>query len=665
LLLGWLPAAAVPLAPVEAFSKAWKKIHGAPKAALADLRAVALKYPELADLSLYGQAGVLQGSDPSQSMRIYDSLSGLPSNPVAVLAREAASELRYLGAKDPDTTEIVALHEVLSKELRSPARVRLRRRLMVDAAQARRYAEVDSLFQLRLSESVTLKEVREGIALLAPDSGRLASDAIRLGLARALFAIDRSDTAQTLLDSLAARRNLTSPEWILRGRILLELGKVAEAIAAFRKAAEDPREEQAFLWLARGLERVGRLADAQEAQLEFARRWPRSTKSQEILWGRGMDAEREGNCADAAHWYGRVKDGGGKRADWARFRDGYCWFKIGDFAKAEKILAKERLHATGSYRDAAWYFQAAAMEALGKDSLARREFAALAKTAPWSFHGHLSRRKLGIDSAFADSMRREVVDTGALVWPGAQPVALQKTDSVAFVRYLCAQVVGEDWLVKELGKQLDQAVGASGARELALVLWMKALGMERDATPRSRKLLSRLSTDEISKLSKPILRLFYPMPYLAEAKPLLSRDTILDAAFVHAVMRQESGYDRFAKSGAGAIGLLQLMPPTAKAMAKKAGLKGFRVEQLTDPSVNLCLGITYLRDLVRVWKGQLPLVLANYNAGPAPTMRWMDGFFKLPVEQAAEEITYWETRDYVKKCMANYWTYRLLYAESK
>jgi tetratricopeptide (TPR) repeat protein len=663
LLLGSVPAAAVPLAPVDAFAKAWKKIRGAPKSAQSELRAVAAKYPELSDLSLFGQAAAMQVTDPAQAMRLYDSLSGL-TNPVAVLAREAASELRYLGSRNPDTTEIVALGELLSKELRSPARIRLRRRLMADFALAGRYDQVDSLFQIRLTETVSLKDVREGLALLAPDTARLSSEALRFALARAMFGIDRSDTARILLDSLAARRNLTSPEWVLLGRILLDLGKAPEAIAAFRKAVEDPREEQAFLWLARGLERVGRLADAQEAQLEFARRWPRSAKAQEVLWGRGMEAEREGNCAEASLWYNRVKDGGGKRADWARLRNGYCWFRIGDFAKAEKILAKERLQATGSNRDAAWYFQSASLDALGKDSLARREYAALAKVAPWSFHGHLARRRLGTDSAFIDSMRL-TTDTGALVWPGAQPVALLKSDSVAFIRFLCAQEIGEDWLVREMGKQLDQSVGASGARELALVLWMKALGMERDATPRSRRLLGRLSMEEISRLSKPIMRLFYPMPYLAETKPLLANDTILDASFVHAVMRQESGYDRFAKSGAGAMGLLQLMPPTAKAMAKKSGMKGFRTEQLTDPSVNLVLGVAYMRDLARVWKGQLPLILANYNAGPAPTMRWMDGFFKLPIEQAAEEITYWETRDYVKKCMANYWTYRLLYPESK
>ena len=74
--------------------------------------------------------------------------------------------------------------------------------------------------------------------------------------------------------------------------------------------------------------------------------------------------------------------------------------------------------------------------------------------------------------------------------------------------------------MRECGKQLDESVKASGARELALALWMKDLGLERDATPRLRKLLGRLGTDEISRLSKPVMRLFYPMPYLAEAKVL-------------------------------------------------------------------------------------------------------------------------------------------------
>ncbi len=665
MLLASNAAAAVSFPPVEAFSKAWKKVHGAHKSALADLRTVAKRYPELADFAAWGEVRILWASDPVRAGILIDSLASLDDNPFATLAFEAKVERRFLSAAPIDTSEIAALREAIAGPGRSSIRLRLNRRLLQAAARAGRFGLADTLFRVRLSDSPPLQEIRDGLALLAPDTAILRSDETRMALSRAFLAADRADTAKALLDSIAARRELTSLERILEGRIYLELGKAGPAIASFRKAAEDPREEQAFQWLARGLERVGRIADAQEAQIEFARRWPASPRAQEILWSRAVDAERAGNCIEATSLYEKVKTGGGRRADWARFREGYCWFRIGDYEKAEKILAKEKLKATGTYKDAAWYFQARSLELLERDSLARTEYDGLSKGAPWSFHGHLARRRLGTDSAFADSLRRISVDTGALVWPGAQPVALLKADSNAFVRYLCAQVVGENWLVREFGKQLDRTVGPSGARELALVLWMKRLGMERDATPRARKLLGRLPAEEISRLSKSVLRLFYPMPYLAEAKPLLANDSILDASFVHAVMRQESGYDRFAKSPVGAMGLLQLMPPTAKAMAKKAGIGNFQVDQLTDPAVNLKLGIAYLRDLARVWKGQLPLVLANYNAGPAPTMRWFDGFLKLPIEQAAEEITFWETRDYVKKCMANYWTYRLLYPESE
>lgn len=654
----------MPLAPVEAFGKAWRKIHSAPKSAVVDLRAVAAKDSALSDLAAYGEARATLRIDPKRSLFLYDSLSKLPDNPLATMAREALAEIRFLSGAKPDTSEIEPLRVALRGTLRSPMRLRLQKRLLADLALARRYPATDSLFQILLSNSPTLKDIREGLALLAPDSAILVSDGLRFGLANALFAANRADSASSLLDSLASRRNLSPSEWVLRGRILLDLGKANEAIAAFRKASEDPREEQAFLWLAKGLERVGRTADAMEAETEYARRWPGTTKAQQVLWGRAVEAERAGNCPEATVWFERVKSGGGKRVEWAKFHQGYCWFRIGDFAMAEKILAKERVKATTSYRDASWYFQAASLQALGKDSLAQQEYAALAKTSPWSFHGHLARRKLGIDSLFADSMRR-VPDTGLLVWPGAQPVAMTKIDSAAFFRFLCSQIVGEDWLVRETSKQLDQVVRSSGARELALVLWMIDLGMERDATPRARRLLGRLPAEEISRLSKPVMRLFYPMPYLAETKYLLANDTLLDPWFVHSVMRQESAFDRFARSHAGAVGLLQLMPPTARAMARKAGVAGFRTEQLTDPLVNLRLGITYMRDLTRVWKGQLPLVLANYNAGPSPTMRWMDSFLNLPIEQAAEEVTYWETRDYVKKCMANYWTYRLLYAEAR
>jgi soluble lytic murein transglycosylase len=103
------------------------------------------------------------------------------------------------------------------------------------------------------------------------------------------------------------------------------------------------------------------------------------------------------------------------------------------------------------------------------------------------------------------------------------------------------------------------------------------------------------------------------------------------------------------------------MPTTGKEMARRQGIANFEVSQLTDPLINLRLGVAYLRDISRAWGSRPALVLANYNAGPLPCQDWKGAFDRLPLDEAAEEITYWETRGYVKKVMGNWWTYQALW----
>jgi len=649
---------------VVAFRTAWAKVSSSPSQSIKGFEALALSEPGLADLAAWGRVQALSLQDPNKAAWVMDSLAVTDGSPLAVLARERLAVLRYPDGKKADSTEIAGIQEFLGRRLRAESRGRLRRRLLADLAAAHRFKEADPLASELLSGEPALPDVKRILESLAADTAFVRSPELRLSLAQALLATD-PDSALSILDTLKAHRAPTAPEWILRGRIQLELGDAPAAIAAFRHGAEDPRQEQGFLWLARGLEKVGRAEDAKTAFSEYARRWPSAPKAQEWLWSNGVDAEHAGNCQEATGWYERVKAGGGRRADWARFREGYCWFQTGDFAHAERSLAKDKHDVVmGSQREAASYFLAQALQSQGKGAQARAELQDLARSAPWSFHGHLARRALGVDSVFADSLRR-IPDTGPYQWPGEKPIHLEKSDSVNLFRILCARETGDDWLSVEVSRRVDDAMSGHGEREFALVRWMRSIGLDQEAGPRLRKLLGRLPAEEIAKLPKSVMREFYPMPYLKEVRPLLRGDTLLDAAFVHSVMRQESGYDRFARSGAGALGLLQLMPATAKAMAGKVGLKGFRADRLTDPDVNLKLGIAYLRDLARVWKGRLPLVLANYNAGPSPTLRWSPAFDSLPLARAVEQITYWETRDYVKKCMGNVWTYRLLYPEAE
>jgi soluble lytic murein transglycosylase len=142
----------------------------------------------------------------------------------------------------------------------------------------------------------------------------------------------------------------------------------------------------------------------------------------------------------------------------------------------------------------------------------------------------------------------------------------------------------------------------------------------------------------------------YPMPY-AEQITERAREKGLDPGFVFGLIRQETRFVANLKSHAGASGLMQLMPATARWTAKKVGLD-FQPGQINDIDTNLRLGTSYLKMLVDDFAGSQALAAAAYNAGPGRPRRWREG----PVLDAAawaENVPFNETRDYVKKVLSN------------
>jgi soluble lytic murein transglycosylase len=149
----------------------------------------------------------------------------------------------------------------------------------------------------------------------------------------------------------------------------------------------------------------------------------------------------------------------------------------------------------------------------------------------------------------------------------------------------------------------------------------------------------------------------YPMPY-REQVLAQARAAGLDPADPYGLIRQESRFIIDARSHVGASGLMQLMPATARWTAKKLGL-AYSPAQLQDPDLNLRLGMAYLRMVLDDFDGALPLAAAAYNAGPGRPRRWREGE---PLDAAAwaETIPFTETRDYVKKVLANATVYARL-----
>ncbi|MCK9363529.1 MAG: lytic transglycosylase domain-containing protein [Syntrophales bacterium] len=151
----------------------------------------------------------------------------------------------------------------------------------------------------------------------------------------------------------------------------------------------------------------------------------------------------------------------------------------------------------------------------------------------------------------------------------------------------------------------------------------------------------------------------YPTPY----KDILiknARNCNLEEAVVLGLARQESLFAAEARSPAGAMGLMQLMPETARITARKIGMAGFNNAMLTRPEVNIELGTSYLRGIMKRFSANYAFAAAAYNAGPRRAEKWRNA---KPLEGAiyVESIPFTETRLYVKKVLANAVYYSLLY----
>ena len=175
------------------------------------------------------------------------------------------------------------------------------------------------------------------------------------------------------------------------------------------------------------------------------------------------------------------------------------------------------------------------------------------------------------------------------------------------------------------------------------------------------------------------IRIFYKHKdkrHLVDLKNIFPRDetdmisSILDqfkvssfsSTLVLSVIRQESAFNMNDVSVANATGLMQLLPSTAKEVAKRIKLKKY---SLYDPKDNIILGVNYLKRLQKRFSNNIIYALSSYNAGPTTTRRWIKQRGNLKSQDFIETIPYKETSLYVKLIARNYVFYQLLYNENK
>ncbi|MBH8562977.1 transglycosylase SLT domain-containing protein [Nostoc sp. CENA67] len=151
----------------------------------------------------------------------------------------------------------------------------------------------------------------------------------------------------------------------------------------------------------------------------------------------------------------------------------------------------------------------------------------------------------------------------------------------------------------------------------------------------------------------------YPFPYLQEIEKW-SKERQINPLLVTALIRQESRFEPKIKSVAGATGLMQVMPDTAKWIAPQIKVDSKTIN-LENPNDNIMLGTWYLDHTHQQYAGNSLLAIASYNAGPGNVSKWLQTTPTKDPDEFVEEIPFDETRNYVRQVFGNYWNYLRLY----
>jgi soluble lytic murein transglycosylase len=158
--------------------------------------------------------------------------------------------------------------------------------------------------------------------------------------------------------------------------------------------------------------------------------------------------------------------------------------------------------------------------------------------------------------------------------------------------------------------------------------------------------------------TRKLVRIAYPRAF-GDVLERAALEANVPATLVRAIAREESSFDPAATSPARAYGALQLIVPTARAIAKPLGLPS-DAAALKRPEINLRLGARFMSSLLARYAGYAPLLPAAYNAGAGATERFLSEAPELPLDAWVEAIPYRETRRYTRRVLQSYGFYRWL-----
>jgi soluble lytic murein transglycosylase len=550
--------------------------------------------------------------------------------------RAGLDELRKIRAERPGTVEADEADALLRThaELLPPAE----RRRLLDLTLADRLERVRRL-TAAYRYDVAQREAQRLIDDTAPQD-RLRCTVLRTAADAWYRARDYGRAAELLEQTLAACDGTDDwPEAAWRsGKALLNAGRDADAAQRFAELertaphhslADDARLARAELALAAG---DARAFEALAGTL--ARDFPNADLADEATWQLGRYKLAAGRAGDAEQ----------------------------DFAR---LVARGWTSPEAPQGGRARYWHAVALAAGERPDEAREELRWVLRRHPLTFYGLLAYGRLRLEDAPA---ARRLLDE-ALAGRGApEPPQVELPDlpvlrTDGFRRALALLRLGLFDAAEAEIDALRAGPGVPAAAGTALSLLAERLGAYRLGRRLGGLGRAPLGHDPLDVEHLRSWRLAYPHGFRATVTRAAEAQTLPEALLL-GFIREESGFEPRAFSSAHAVGLMQLLVPTAERFAPAAGVTGaISRRRLNRPSINVPIGAAFLRFLADRYPDRTALLPAAYNAGEGRLDRWLREHGHLPLDQFVEAIPYDQTRTYLMRVVSSWAVYQALYAE--
>jgi len=444
-----------------------------------------------------------------------------------------------------------------------------------------------------------------------------------------------------------------------------QLKHAAGALAALKTLLEKstPREPETRYFYLSAVRDLGHSDEYVVLANQFADRNPADPLAETILFDLSQYFTRQNDdaraAATAADLYRRFP--AGAHADRAAWRAGWWAYKNGDYATTVATFSSAAVTFRHADLRPAWlYWTARANDRLNDREAAVAGFRQCIADYRNTYYGREARRELdawhlAVDPEPAPSADPPGRPDPAAIAPGPLPA------NAAVVRALLGAGLYDD-AVGEL-RLIERDGGTSPLIEASLAYALNRKGELRPAIQTMRRAYPQFLAAGGEGLPADLLEVIFPVAYWDLIRKY-SEAHKLDPYLMAALIAQESTFDAGVKSSANAWGLMQVLPSTGREYAHKLGITPFRTSRLTDPEVNIRIGMAMFADLLDHF-GDLSLALAAYNAGEDRAEHWKAARQGVARDEFIDDIPYAETQNYVKRILGTAEDYRRLYQTGK